>query len=190
MKEHLPNKSYNSRLTRWVDRLLPFVFNIKHIPGAKMGLVDNISRQPNQEAKVTNKYDEEFAVATVTRIREPIAAIYVNTTQQNCQSQHFNSVNYTHSTRDSHPRLTNYSNLLSAINQNTTQLLLQNSANGAQIPHTTNFAPLSNRIDNNSKIVSASKQIHSNSSKTMSSTNSKPQTPPTHSSVTFQSTPN
>ena len=154
-----------------------------------MGLIVYISRQPNQEAKVTNKYDEEFAVATITRIREPIAAIYVNTTQ-NCQSQHFNSVNYTHSTRDSHPRLTNYSNLLSAINQNKAQLLLQNSANGAQIPHTTNFAPLSNRIDANSKIVSASKQIHSISSKTMSSTNSKPQTPPTHSRVTFQSTPN
>ena len=47
MKEHRSNKSYNSRLTRWVDRLLPFDFNIEHIPGAKMGLVDYISRQPN-----------------------------------------------------------------------------------------------------------------------------------------------
>ena len=45
-----------------------------------MRLVDYISRQPNQEAKVTNKYDEEFAVATITRIRDAIAAIYVNTT--------------------------------------------------------------------------------------------------------------
>ena len=80
MKENRSNKSYNSRLTRWVDRLLPFDFNIEHIPGAKMGLVDWISRQPNQDAKVTNKYDEEFAVATITRIRDNIAAIYVNTT--------------------------------------------------------------------------------------------------------------
>ena len=95
MKEHRSNKSYNSRLTRWIDRLLPFDFNIKHIPGAKMGLVDYISRQPNQEAKITNKYDEEFAVATITRIRDAIAAIFVNTTTQNCQSQHFNSVTST-----------------------------------------------------------------------------------------------
>ena len=58
MKEHRSNKSYNSRLTRWIDRLLPFDFNIEHIPGAKMGLVDYISRQPNQKAKVTDKYDE------------------------------------------------------------------------------------------------------------------------------------
>ena len=101
MKERRSNKTYNSRLIRWVDRLLPFDFNIEHIPGAKMGLVDYISRQPNQEAKVTNKYDEEFAVATITRIRDAIAAIYVNTTQQTCQSQHFCSVNHTDSTRAS-----------------------------------------------------------------------------------------
>ena len=132
MKKHRSNKSYNSRLTRWIDRLLGFDFNIEHIPGAKMGLIDYISRQPNQEAKVTNKYDEEFAVATITRIRDAIAAIYVNTTTQNCQSQHFNSVTHTHSTRASHPRLTNYSNLLSALNRNATQLLLENSTNAAQ----------------------------------------------------------
>ena len=189
LKEHRSNKSYNSRLTRWVDRLLPFNFNIEQIPGAKMGLVDYISRQPNQEAKVTNKYDEEFAVATITRISDAIAATYVNTTQQNCQSQHFNSVNYTHSTRAWHPRSTNYSNLLSAVNRNTTQLLLQNSANSAQSLHTTNFTSLPNRIHANSKTVSASTQIHSISSKTMSSTKSKPQTHPTHSRVTFQLTP-
>ena len=78
MKEHRSNKSYNSRLTRWIDRLLLFDFNIEHIPGAEMGLVDYISRQPNQKAKVTNKYDEELAVATNTRICDAIAAIYVN----------------------------------------------------------------------------------------------------------------
>ena len=132
-KEHRSNKSYNSRLTRWIDRLLPFDFNIEHIPGAKMGLVDYISRQPNQKAKVTNKYDEEFAVATVTRFRDAIAAIYVNTLPQTCQSQHFNSDPHTNSTRASHPRLTNNSQLLSAINRNTTQLLLENSANAAQL---------------------------------------------------------
>ena len=33
MKEHRSNKYYNSGLTRWVDRLLPFDFKIQHIPG-------------------------------------------------------------------------------------------------------------------------------------------------------------
>ena len=43
-----------------------------------MGLVDCISRQPNQNAKITNKYDDEIAVATFTRIRDAIARIYIN----------------------------------------------------------------------------------------------------------------
>ena len=79
-KENRFNKSHNSRLTRLLDRFLPFNFNIEHIPGAKMGLVDYISRQPNQQAKYTNKYDEKIAVAKNIRIRDGIAAIYVNHT--------------------------------------------------------------------------------------------------------------
>ena len=84
MKEHRSNKSYNSRLTRWVDNFLPSDFNFEHIPGAKMGLVDYISRQTNQKAKVINKYDEEFAVATINCNRDAVASIYKNTKPQNC----------------------------------------------------------------------------------------------------------
>ena len=58
MKEHRSNKSYNSCLTRWVDRLLPSDVYIEHVTGAKMGLVDYISRSPNQKAEVTTKFDE------------------------------------------------------------------------------------------------------------------------------------
>ena len=190
MKEHRSNKSYNSRLTRWIDRLLPFDFNIEHIPGAKMGLVDYISRQPNQKAKVTNKYDEEFAVATITRIRDAIVAIYVNTTPQTCQSQHFNSVPHTNSTRASHPRLTNNSQLLSAINRNTTQLLLEYSANAPQFQSlsTSNTKPV--QIQSHFNCPSYTSHILSISNHKMSSSASNPQTPPTHSRVTFQSTPN
>ena len=169
MKKHRSNKSFNSRLTRWVDRLLPFDFNIEHLPGAKMGLVDYISRQPNQEAKVTNQYDEEFPVATNTRILDAIAAIYVNTTQKICQSQHFSSVNYTHSTRASYPHSTNYSNLLSAINRNTTQLLLENSANAAQIHLNSSLNTNSSHIQSHSKLNSNVTHIHSISHGNMSS---------------------
>ena len=177
MKEHRFNKSYNSRLIRCVDRLLSFDFNIKHIPGAKMGLVDYISRKPNQEAKVTNKYDEEFAVATITRIRDAIAAIYVNSTKQNCQSQHVCSVNHTHSTRASHPHSTNYSNVLSAINRNTTQLLLENSANAAQIQPNSNTKTHSSRIQPKFKAQANSTQIHSIFQSNMTSPRSNQQTP-------------
>ena len=68
LKEHRSNKNYSSCLSRWVDRLLPYQFKIKHLPGAKMGLVDYISRNPYQPAKSISKYDEEFLVATLSRI--------------------------------------------------------------------------------------------------------------------------
>ena len=37
MKEHRSNKSYNSRLTRWIDRLLPFDFKLNIYPVQKWG---------------------------------------------------------------------------------------------------------------------------------------------------------
>ena len=70
------NKSYNSRLTRWIDRLLPFDFNIEHIPGTRMGLVDYILRQPNQQAKSITQYDEEIMIATISRIRDAITTLF------------------------------------------------------------------------------------------------------------------
>ena len=68
LKEHRSNKSYNSRLSRWVDRLLPYQFKIEYLPGARMGLVDYKSRNPYQPAKSISKYDEEFLVATLSSI--------------------------------------------------------------------------------------------------------------------------
>ena len=79
MKEHRSNKSYNSRLTRWVDRLLPFQFDIEHLPGAKMGLVDFISRNPSQKAKKVSTYNEEFIVAKLKLISKSINTLELKT---------------------------------------------------------------------------------------------------------------
>ena len=81
LKENRSNKSYNSRLTRWVDRLLPFQFDIGHLPGAKRGLVDYISRYPSQKAKKVSAYDEEFVVAEQKLISTSINALELNTTK-------------------------------------------------------------------------------------------------------------
>ena len=40
------SKTSQSRLTRWIDRLIPFHFDIKHLAGNKMGLIDYMSRNP------------------------------------------------------------------------------------------------------------------------------------------------
>ena len=91
LKSHRSNKSYNSRLTRWIDRLLPFDFNIEHIPGTRMGLVDYISRQPNQKAKSVTQYDEEFMVATISRIRDAIISLFSHSNIIPFHKRHINN---------------------------------------------------------------------------------------------------
>ena len=34
------NKTMFSRLTRWIDRIIPFDFAVEHMPGAQIGLAD------------------------------------------------------------------------------------------------------------------------------------------------------
>ena len=40
------NKTMHSRLTPWVNRLLPINFKIRHIPGKEMGITALLSRLP------------------------------------------------------------------------------------------------------------------------------------------------
>ena len=87
-KENRSNKSYNSRLTHWVDRLLPFQFDIEPLPGAKMGLVDYISRNPSQKAKKVSAYDEEFIVAKLKLISKSINALELNITHSTSYLHH------------------------------------------------------------------------------------------------------
>ena len=60
------SKTSQSRLTRWIDRLIPFHFDIKHLAGSKMGLLDYMSRNPVGLPLPPSEYDEEFVVAANT----------------------------------------------------------------------------------------------------------------------------
>ena len=88
LKSYGSNKSYNSRLTRWIDRLLLFDFKIERISGTRMGLVDYISRQPNQKAKSITQYDDEFIIATISRIRDAITILFSHSNKIPFQKQH------------------------------------------------------------------------------------------------------
>ena len=68
-------KAHQSRLTRWCDRLIPFHFQIEHIPGSKMELTDYISRNPNYKAKPICRNDEDFVIAQIDAIKQTIYAI-------------------------------------------------------------------------------------------------------------------
>ena len=78
MRENRSNKSYKSRLTRWVDRLLPFDFSIDHLPGSKMRLVDYISRDPQQKAVNISAYDKQFIVAKLAEIKRGAKRFLLN----------------------------------------------------------------------------------------------------------------
>ena len=63
--EHKSNKTYQSRLKRWVDRLLPYQFKLVHIPGKDMNIVDYLSREPSGEPWPDSKLDKKFVVASI-----------------------------------------------------------------------------------------------------------------------------
>ena len=66
------NKTYHSRLTRWVDRLLPFNFTIKQLAGKDLGFTDLISRIPSGKSLPISHYDKKFAVANNNKINKSI----------------------------------------------------------------------------------------------------------------------
>ena len=65
MKSHHSNKSYSTRLTRRLGRLLRFHFNMEQIPSIGMGQTDYVLRQPIEKTKIRNCYDEKFMTGTI-----------------------------------------------------------------------------------------------------------------------------
>ncbi len=57
LKPNWGKTTYFSRLTRWVNKLLPFDFDINHKPWSKMQIVDYLSRCPTEEATPISHYE-------------------------------------------------------------------------------------------------------------------------------------
>ena len=53
--------SHQSRLSGWADRLIPFGYEVKHVMGTFLGIVDYMSRHPTFKAPLPSSYDESFA---------------------------------------------------------------------------------------------------------------------------------
>ena len=78
LKGNKGNKTYSSRLTRWVDRLLPFDFEIEHAPGRTMGLADYLSRYPSNQVgenvRAESLWNNWFTVNIINEMNKmPIA---------------------------------------------------------------------------------------------------------------------
>ena len=75
LSENYNNKSYQSRLARWADRLLPFHFEVIHVPGVTLGIVDYLSRYPTFPAPEPSKYDELFVVKSIEAFHQALSFI-------------------------------------------------------------------------------------------------------------------
>ena len=53
------NKTYSTRLTRWLDCSAHFTINVNHIAGKHLALTDYSSRNPNEPAQEDEAYEEE-----------------------------------------------------------------------------------------------------------------------------------
>ena len=70
------NKTYQSRLTGWVDRLLPYQFKVVHIPGKDMGIVDYLSRDPKGEPWPESVLDEKFVVTSIESFHKALDCLH------------------------------------------------------------------------------------------------------------------
>ena len=75
LSENYNNKSYQSRLARWADRLLPFDFEVIQVPGVTLGIVDYLSRYPTFPAPEPPKYDELFVVKSIEAFHQALSFI-------------------------------------------------------------------------------------------------------------------
>ena len=75
LNETYGKKSYQSRLSRWADRPIPFDYQIEHIPGSSLGIVDYMSRYPTFEAPLPSSPDELFVVKSIQAFHNALNSI-------------------------------------------------------------------------------------------------------------------
>ena len=65
LNETYGKKSYQSRLSRWADRLIPCDYEVEHVPGSSLGIVDYMSRHPTLKAPLPSSHDELFVIKSI-----------------------------------------------------------------------------------------------------------------------------
>ena len=72
LKFNRGSKTFSSRIKRWVDRLLPFDFEVVHVAGRTLGMADYLSRHPSNlegaSIKAEMLWNEWFTVNSVNSL--------------------------------------------------------------------------------------------------------------------------
>ena len=86
VKNNRGNKTYQSRLTRWVDRLLHYHFTVQHVPGKNMGFADYFSRYPISPAPQPLESDKNYVVNLINTFKYTLKNAQRISTNQNAQT--------------------------------------------------------------------------------------------------------
>ena len=69
-------KGYQSRLSRWADCLIPFDYQIEHVPASYLGIVDYMSRHLTFEAPLPSSHDELFVIKSTQAFHNALSSIF------------------------------------------------------------------------------------------------------------------
>ena len=94
LDENRSNKTYQSRLTRWVDRLLPYQFKVVHIPGRNIGIVDYVSRDPKGEPWPESEFDEKFVVTSIESFHKALDCLHSQLSDHDGRDRNENVLEY------------------------------------------------------------------------------------------------
>ena len=75
LNETYGKKSYQSRRLRWADCLIPLDYQIEHVPGSSLGIVDFMPRHPVFEAPLPSPHDELFVIKSIQAFHNALKSI-------------------------------------------------------------------------------------------------------------------
>ena len=148
LDENRSNKTYQFRLTRWIDRLLPYQFRVVHIPGKDMGIVDYLSRDPNGEPWPESSLDETFVVTSIESLDKALDCLHSRFSDHDVLDRNENVLEYSENDQN-------------VSNQNTSSNSCYGNQNGQKrTKHDRNESETSSRLfkresGENSKISSS-----------------------------------
>ena len=68
------NKTFSTWLTRWIDRLFPFEFEVVHVAGSTLSVADYLSRHPTElkgaSIKAETLWNEWFTVNSINSLND------------------------------------------------------------------------------------------------------------------------
>ena len=151
LKDNRGNKTYQSRLTRWVDRLLPFHFTVQHIPGKHMGFADYFSRYPISPAPQPLESDKNYVVNLINTFKH-----ILNNAQRISANQ--NAPNIKHANYD----VINTSKLNKQSKDAFCQFRCSNQSHPCNYSNTSlhNFSSHISKSTSNSNSLSTNSQVH------------------------------